>query len=141
MIYLLDTNIISEFVSKKPNQKVLDYINLLDENDIYLSVITIGEIRFGIEKLDKEHQSKKIEMLSNWLDNDLMQRFEGRIVNIDKQTMLKWGEINGQLQKMGRPIPIMDSLIASSCLAEGFVLITRNTKDFYSFEMEMVNPF
>jgi len=139
--YLLDTNIISEFVSKKPNQKVLDYINLLDENDIYLSVITIGEIRFGIEKLDKEHQSKKIEMLSNWLDNDLMQRFEGRIVNIDKQTMLKWGEINGQLQKMGRPIPIMDSLIASSCLAEGFVLITRNTKDFYSFEMEMVNPF
>jgi len=86
--YLLDTNIISEFVSKKPNQKVLDYINSLDENDIYLSVITIGEIRFGIEKLDKEHQTKKIEMLTNWLDNDLMQRFEGRIVDIDKQTRL-----------------------------------------------------
>jgi tRNA(fMet)-specific endonuclease VapC len=108
--YLLDTNIISEFVSKKPNQKVLDYVNSLDENDIYLSVITIGEIRFGIEKLDKE-------------------------------TMLKWGEINGQLQKIGRPMPIMDSLIASSCLAKGFVLITRNSKDFYSFEMEMINPF
>ena len=88
MKYLLDTNIISEFVSKKPNQKVLDYINSLDENDIYLSVITIGEIRFGIEKLDKEHQTKKIEMLTNWLDNDLMQRFEGRIVDIDKQTRL-----------------------------------------------------
>jgi predicted nucleic acid-binding protein len=53
-------------------------------NDIYLSVITIGEIRFGIEKLDHKHQSKKIEMLSNWLDNDLMQRFDGRIVDIDK---------------------------------------------------------
>ena len=59
MKYLLDTNIVSEFVSKKPNQKVLDYVNSLDENDVYLSVITIGEIRFGIEKLDKEHQSKK----------------------------------------------------------------------------------
>jgi len=139
--YLLDTNIVSEFISKKPNQKVLDYVNSLDENDVYLSVITVGEIRFGIEKLDKEHQSKKIEMLSRWLDNDLMQRFEGRIVDIDKQTMLKWGEINGKLQKIGRPMPIMDSLIASSCLANGFVLITRNTKDFYSFEIEMINPF
>ena len=141
MKYLLDTNIVSEFISKKPNQKVLDYVNSLDENDVYLSVITVGEIRFGIEKLDKEHQSKKIEMLSRWLDNDLMQRFEGRIVDIDKQTMLKWGEINGKLQKIGRPMPIMDSLIASSCLANGFVLITRNTKDFYSFEIEMINPF
>jgi len=98
--YLLDTNIISEFVSKKPNKKVLDYVNSLDENNIYLSVITIGEIRFGIEKLDKEHQTKKIEMLINWLDDDLMQRFDGRIVDIDKEIMLKWGEINGQLQKI-----------------------------------------
>ncbi len=141
MKYLLDTNIISEFVSKKPNQKVLDYVNSLDENDVYLSVITIGEIRFGIEKLDEEQQFKKIKILSDWLDNDLMQRFEGRIVDIDKQTMLQWGEINGQLQKIGRPMPIMDSLIASTCVANGFVLITRNTKDFYSFEMEMINPF
>ena len=141
MKYLLDTNIISEFVSKKPNQKVLDYVNSLDENDIYLSVITIGEIRFGIEKLDKEKQEKKINILSDWLDNDLMQRFEGRILDVDMDIMLKWGEINAQLQKIGKPMPIMDSLIASSCLAKEFVLITRNEKDFYSFKMEMVNPF
>jgi predicted nucleic acid-binding protein len=55
--------------------------------------------------------------------------------------MLKWGEINAQLQKIGKPMPIMDSLIASSCLAKRFVLITRNEKDFYSFEIEMINPF
>ncbi len=65
MKYLLDTNIISEFVSKNPNKKVLDYVNLLDENDIYLSVITLGEIQFGIKKLDEEKQEKKINMLSN----------------------------------------------------------------------------
>ena len=70
-----------------------------------------------------------------------MQRFDGRIVDIDKEIMLKWGEINGQLQKIGRPIPIMDSLIASSCLAKGFTLITINTKDFYNFNIEMINPF
>lgn len=141
MKYLLDTNIISEFISKNPNQKVLDYVNSLDENDIYLSVITIGEIRFGIQKLDREHQAKKISLLSTWLNNELMQRFDGRIVDIDKETMLQWGEINAKLQKIGRPMPIMDSLIASSCLAKKMVLITRNTKDFYSFEMEMINPF
>ena len=141
MKYLLDTNIISEFVSKKPNQKVLDYVSSLDENDVYLSVITIGEIRFGIEKLDKEKQKKKIKSLSDWLNNDLMQRFDGRVLDIDMKVMLKWGEINAQLQKIGKPMPIMDSLIASSCLAKEFVLITRNEKDFYSFEIEMVNPF
>ena len=141
MKYLLDTNIISEFVSKKPNQKVLKYVNSLNENDIYLSVITIGEIRFGIEKLDIEKQEKKIRMLSDWLENDLMQRFEDRILDIDMDIMLKWGEINAQLQKIGKPMPIMDSLIASSCLAKELVLITRNEKDFYSFEIEMVNPF
>ncbi|SFV58774.1 VapC toxin protein [hydrothermal vent metagenome] len=141
MKYLLDTNIISEFISKKPNAKVINYINSLDEKDIYLSVITLGEIRFGIEKLDKEHQLKKIESLSHWLNNDLMQRFEGRISNIDSDIMLQWGKINAQLQKVGRPMPIMDSLIASSCLAKGYTLITRNEKDFYHFELEMINPF
>jgi len=139
--YLLDTNIISEFVSKKPNQKVIDYVNSLDENDIYLSVITIGEIRFGIEKLDKENQKKKIKMLSDWLENDLIQRFNGRILNVDLEVMLKWGEVNAQLQKIGKPMPIMDSLIASSCLAKELILITRNEKDFYNFKIEMVNPF
>jgi len=139
--YLLDTNIISEFVSKKPSQKVLDYINSLDENDIYLSVITIGEIRFGIEKLDKENQKKKIKMLSDWLENDLIQRFNGRILDVDLEIMLKWGEVNAQLQKIGKPMPIMDSLIASSCLAKELILITRNEKDFYSFDIEMINPF
>ena len=66
MKYLLDTNIISEFVSKKPNQKVLDYINSLDENDIFLSVITLGEIRFGIEKLDKEKQKNLEQKVLKW---------------------------------------------------------------------------
>jgi len=136
--YLLDTNIISEFISKQPNQKVLDFIKSLDEDDIYLCVITIGEIKFGIEKVKSE---TKKETLSNWLNNDLLERFKGRIVGIDTHIMLKWGEVNQYLQSMGKPMPIMDSLIASSCLAKNFVLITRNEKDFYSFDIEMVNPF
>jgi len=136
--YLLDTNIISEFISKKPNQKVLEFITSLDENHVFLSVITIGEIKFGIEKVKSE---KKKETLSHWLYNDLLERFDGRIVDLDTDIMLKWGEVNQHLQNIGKPMPIMDSLIASSCLAKDFVLITRNEKDFYSFDIEMINPF
>ncbi len=141
MKYLLDTNIISEFVSKRPNYKVLDYIDSLDENSIYLSVITIGEIIFGIKKLDKSSKSKKIEKLLEWVENDLIARFEGRIVEIDLEIMIKWGEINAKLQKLGRPLPIMDSLIASSCLVKDLILITRNTKDFYNIDLKIINPF
>ncbi|CAA6806163.1 MAG: Unknown protein [uncultured Sulfurovum sp.] len=138
MKYLLDTNIISEFISKKPNQKVLEFITSLDESHVFLSVITIGEIKFGIEKVKSE---KKKETLLHWLYNDLLERFDGRIVDIDTDMMLKRGEVNQHLQSIGKPMPIMDSLIASSCLAKDFVLITRNEKDFYSFDIEMINPF
>jgi len=136
--YLLDTNIISEFISKQPNEKVLDFIKSLDEDDIYLSVITIGEIKIGIEKVKSE---TKKETLSNWLYSDLLERFNNKIVNIDTDIMLKWGEVNANLQSIGKPIPIMDSLIASTCLSKNFILITRNEKDFYNFDIEMRNPF
>ena len=138
MRYLLDTNVISEVIAKKPNQKVLDLLNSLDEDDIYLSVITIGEIKFGIQKV--ESQTKK-EQLLLWLEDDLLQRFKGRIVDIDVNTMLIWGEINQHLQSIGRVTPIMDALIASSCVAKDFTLITRNVKDFYNFDIEIINPF
>jgi tRNA(fMet)-specific endonuclease VapC len=135
---LLDTNIISEFIAKKPNQKVLDFVTSLDENDVYLSVITIGEIKFGIQKV--QNQINK-EQLLLWLENDLLQRFKGKIVDIDTETMLTWGELNQHLQSIGRVIPIVDSLIASSCVSKDFTLITRNVKDFYNFDLEIINPF
>ena len=138
MKYLLDTNIISEFIAKQPNQKVLDFVTSLDENDVYLSVITIGEIKFGIQKV--QNQTKK-EQLLLWLENDLLQRFKGKIVDIDTETMLTWGELNQHLQSIGRVIPIVDSLIASSCVSKDFTLITRNVKDFYNFDLEIINPF
>ena len=141
MKYLLDTNIISEFISKKPNQNVLNFVSSIDEENIYLSVITIGEIKAGIQKLKSDSQYDKITMLSEWLENDLLQRFDGRILEIDTNIMLKWGEINGNLQKIGKNIPIMDSLIASTCLVNNLILITRNTKDFNNIKIETVNPF
>jgi tRNA(fMet)-specific endonuclease VapC len=135
--YLLDTNIISEIVSKQPNKKVL---NFLEENkdNLYLSVITIGEINAGIEKLE---QSKRKDKLKLWLQS-LLQKFEDKILNIDIYIMLLWGEISMKLQKNGISISIMDCLIASCAIKENMILVTRNEKDFKDIEnLIIINPF
>ena len=138
MKYLLDTNIISEFISKIPNKNVIDYILALDENDLYLSVITIGEIKAGIEKLDK---GSKKEKLLHWLENDLLNRFKDRIIDIDTEVMLQWGAVNYRLKQLGKPLPIMDSLIGATSEVRDFILITRNEKDFKNLNIKVVNPF
>jgi len=136
--YLLDTNIISEFISKTPNKNVIKHILTLDENDLYLSVITIGEIKAGIENLD---DGSKKEKLLYWLENDLLNRFEKRIVDVDTDVMLQWGVINNKLKKLGRPLPIMDSLIGVTSEVKSFTLLTRNEKDFKNLNIKIVNPF
>ena len=138
MKYLLDTNVISEFISKNPNQKVVDYILTLHETDLYLSAITIGEIKAGIEKLNN---SKKKEILLQWLEKDLLNRFENKIIPIDTDIMLKWGEINNRLKQLGTPLPIMDSLIGASCEVYNMTLLTRNEKDFKNISIQIINPF
>ena len=138
MNYLLDTNIISEFISKTPNKRVVDYILTLDESSLFLSVITIGEIKAGIEKLDN---GKKKENLLYWLEHDLLSRFENRIISINLDVMMQWGEINQQLRKRGTPLPIMDSLIGATCKALDITLITRNEKDFKNIDIPIINPF
>lgn len=138
MKYLLDTNIISELVAKYPNENVVSFIKSKDETEFYLSVITIGEIKTGIE-MSLDIQKK--EKLAFWLQNDLLDRFQSRIINIDVEIMLKWGEINYKLKSIGKPMPIMDSLIAAICLAKKFILVTRNEKDFKSLNIDILNPF
>jgi len=136
--YLLDTNVISEFISKNPNRKAVNYILTLHETDLYLSAITIGEIKAGIEKLDN---SRKKETLLQWLEKDLLNRFENKIIPVDTDVMLKWGEINNRLKKLGTPLPVMDSLIGASCEVYNMTLITRNEKDFKNINIQIINPF
>ena len=138
MQYILDTNIISEFISRTPNQKVIDYILTLNENDIYLSVITIGEIKAGVEKLA---DGQKKDKLLYWLEHDLLVRFENRIIDIDTEIMLQWAIVNTKLKQLGKPLPIMDSLIGATSQVKDMVLLTRNEKDFKNLDIRMVNPF
>ena len=138
MRYLLDTNVISELVSKQPNQNVLDWVQDTDENLLHLSVITIGEIKKGIEKLPS---SARKDQLVDWLQDDLLQRFRDRLVSIDTEVMLHWGELTAQLEMIGKPLPAIDSLIAASVSQGDFVLVTRNTSDFMAAGIPTINPW
>jgi predicted nucleic acid-binding protein len=138
MNYVLDTNVISELISKQPNKKVVEWLDRLDPNMIYLSVITIGEIRKGIEKLPP---SKRRDAVKEWLEADLLLRFQGRILEITTEVMLIWGELTWRLEKEGRPITAIDSLIAAIALQGDYCLVTRNEHDFQHTGVTMINPW
>lgn len=105
---------------------------------LYLSVITMGEIAKGISKLTL---SRRIEDLDTWLKQTLPNRFTGRIIDIDLPTMLLWGELIGKLEKQGRPLPMMDSLIAAIALQNSLTLVTHNEKDFAGIAVAILNPW
>lgn len=135
---LLDTCVISELVSKKPNPKVVDFVDSLDPEDVYLSVIAIGEIVKGIEKLPK---SRRKTDLHNWLNDDLLIRFEGNILALDTVTLIEWGALTARLESAGKTMPAIDSLIAATALAKKMTLVTRNVSDFEETDVEIVNPW
>lgn len=135
---LLDTCVISELVSKKPNPKVVDFVDSLDPEDVYLSVIAIGEIVKGIEKLPK---SRRKTDLHNWLNDDLLIRFEGNILALDTVTLIEWGALTARLEYAGKTMPAIDSLIAATALAKKMTLVTRNLSDFEGADVEIVNPW
>jgi tRNA(fMet)-specific endonuclease VapC len=138
MNYLLDTNVVSDLISKQRNKKVTEWLDRLDPNAVYLSVITIGEIRKGIEKLP---HSKRKDKVRRWLETDLLLRFEGRILEITIKVMLVWGALTGRLENEGRPTTAIDSLIAAIALHGGYCLVTRNELDFQNTGVTIINPW
>jgi toxin FitB len=138
MNYLLDTNVISELISKQPDPDVISWIDSLHSENVYLSVITIGEIRNGIEKLPI---SARKTTLDRWLNNDLLTRFTGRILVLDVTAMLTWGTLIGKLEQSGRVLPALDSLIAALAIHHDCTLATRNEADFLGTGVNIINPW
>ena len=136
MNYLLDTCLISELAKSEPNQKVVDWILSENETNFYISVLTFGELHKGIEKLPK---SKKKEALRVWVENDLRNRFANHIVGIDMQVSIIWGKIVGLAEKMGSPMPAIDSLIAATGIAHDLTVVTRNISDMKQSGVKLIN--
>ncbi|HEX6903065.1 MAG TPA: type II toxin-antitoxin system VapC family toxin [Thermoanaerobaculia bacterium] len=138
MKFLLDTCVISELAAKRPEPRVVTWIDSIDPDRIYLSVVTVGEIQKGIEK---QRDPAKKERLEGWLQDDLLVRFRDRLVELDLKAMLEWGTLTGRLESQGSPMPAVDSLIAASALLGGFVLVTRNEEDFIRSGVQILNPW
>jgi len=138
MKYLLDTCVISELVAKKPNPGVLKWIDSIDPDSAYLSVITIGEIKKGIEKLP---HSQRRTNLHAWLTEDLLARFSSRILPIDTDVVLIWGQLAGSLESEGKKMGAIDSLIAASAIHNHCSLVTRNETDFKHTGISVINPW
>ena len=136
MKYLLDTNVLSEIRKPRGHPGVKVFINALRDEDLFISVISIGEIRFGIEKLPPG--PKKTELLI-WLTQKLPEYFGNRIVTLDVDIMSEWGRLQAQTP---RTLPAFDSLIAASALARRMTVLTRNVKDFEKIEgISLLNPW
>lgn len=136
MKYILDTNVISELHKPNCNQNVKYFTDKLSWKDVYLSVITIGEICKGVEKLPA---GKKKHELSILLYSTIPEVFNRRIIKLDKEVMLEWGKIYA---KTPRTLPILDSLIAATAITHRMFLVTRNVKDFDGIEgINIFNPW
>lgn len=139
MKYLLDTCVVSELIARQPNPKVIEFVDTLDSDDVYLSVITVGEITKGIEKLSK---SKRKQELQTWLRDDLLVRFDGKIVSLDADVLMEWGILSALMESSGRTMPTaIDSLIAATALTHQFKLVTLNVGDFEGTGVEIINPW
>jgi len=133
--YLIDTNIISELRRKEANPGVVDWFAVRPANTLYLSVLSLGEIRKGIEALPN---SKRKLALRDWLEVDLPAFFTGRILPIDEAVVDRWGRL---LARIKRTAPAIDSLIAATALQHGLTLVTRNESDFKFPEVDVINPW
>lgn len=137
MSFLLDTSVVSELVKKVPDEGVLDWLGRQDEDSLYLSVLTLGELEKGISKLG----SARRDRLRTWLARDLAARFAERLLPVDVTVATRWGTLTGTAEKRGMPLAVIDSLIAATALEHGFSVVTRNIADFERCGVACVDPW
>jgi toxin FitB len=136
--FLLDTNVISELVKRRPEAKVANWIADIDEELLYLSVLTLGEIRKGIASLPASARRASLEA---WLDHDLALRFSGRILPIEHGVADRWGRISAAVAARKMILPVIDGLLAATALHHNLILVTRNSSDIEPTGVPVFNPW
>ena len=135
MSYLLDTHVLSELRRKTPEAAVVEWFSGRPASTLYLSVLTLGELRKGIEGVA---DAKRRMALTDWLETDLPAFFAGRILAVDTSVADRWGRL---LSTAGRPLPAIDSLSAATAAQNGLCMVTRNTRDFAGLDLDVINPW
>lgn len=127
MNFLLDTNAVSEWVKPRPNPGVIRWMESADEDRIFLSVISLSELRYGIESMAAGARRSRLE---EWLRDELPLRFEGRILPVDDEVAEAWGRTVARSEAVGRPMGAMDAFLAATAEVHRLTLVTRNVSDF-----------
>ena len=134
MTYLVDANVLSEATKPAPDSQALEWLRR-NERELVVDPIILGELRFGIHLLPAGRRRRRLE---TWFDAGV-----ARIVCVswDAQTGLRWAELLARLRRSGQALPIKDSLIAATALVHGFIVVTRNTRDFKKAGVKTLDPF
>jgi predicted nucleic acid-binding protein len=136
--FLLDTNLISEWIKPEPNTGVVTWTAEADEDRLFISVVTLAELRHGIDSLAA---GRRRDRLDSWLQRDLPNRFEDRILLVTPDVADRWGRIVTKCEAVGRPIGVMDAFIAATADIYQLAVVTRNESDFESSAVSVVNPW
>ena len=136
--FLLDTNCVSELVRVKPQPRVIEWFVATDERLLYLSVLTVGEIRKGLASLP---QGKRRTRLDTWLELELRARFADRLLPIDEEVAHRWGLLAAQAKRRGKPLAVIDGLLAATALHHNLTLVTRNIGDFVDTQVPVLDPW
>lgn len=137
--FLLDTNVISELMKRRAHPSVVEWIDSTAEELLHLSVITIGEVRKGIDLLDDEEPRRAA--LQSWLDRDVRVRFAGRILAFDTGVAERWGQLEAVAKRNRLTIPTIDAQLAATALHHGLTFVTRNTADIRPTGVPLFNPW
>jgi predicted nucleic acid-binding protein len=136
--FLLDTNIPSELIRVHPERRVVEWVRAADDQQLFLSVVTIGEISKGFTI---HPDSERRAQLHHWLDHTLRPWFAGRILPINEPVARRWGVLEGRCQLQGTPLNAADGLIAATALEHDLTIVTRNAKDFRGLGVGIFNPW
>ena len=136
--FLLDTNVPSELVRPQPEPRVKAWVATQRLDELFISAVSFGELRRGIMLRAPRKRRTEIEL---WLETDLSMLFSGRILALTRSIAERWGVLDAQRQRMGRPLNVPDGQIAATALEHGLTLVTRNVKDFAGLGIEVINPW
>lgn len=138
MIFLLDTNVVSEWASPQPSRKVQDWLNELDEDATFISSVTAAEVARGIRLLP---EGKRRAELSSWFEDDLLIRFGARCLPVTTEVGLEWAGQMAQAQMSGRRMDALDAFIGATARVHGLTLVTRNTRHFTRCGIDLIDPW
>jgi len=127
MSFLLDTNAVSEWVKPRPDPGLIGWMEAADEDRVFLSVVSLAELSYGVERLPVGKRRKRLE---EWLKHELPLRFEGRLLPVDTDVAEAWGKTVSGSEAAGRPMSAMDAFLAATAEVHRLTLVTRNVSDF-----------